>query len=231
MSAPQDPSLPVGARQNGASVAPAEPYPVLCYTCNHWFDAFQAAWCSCVVSRRSLVCPSCSKCFCAAPQSYKQQFWEKAPQRLWDLAAAEHATHATLPSNPEVAPGDHPLVLIVDDDKTILQIAAAAVTSLGYTPIVANNGEEGIAAAIRYKPRLILSDAFMPGLDGREMCRRIKADARTSAVKVVIMTSVYTASRYKYEAYKDFQADDYLSKPLELETLRGLLQKHLGSAT
>jgi CheY-like chemotaxis protein len=60
------------------------------------------------------------------------------------------------------------------------------------------------------------------------MCRRLKANPETASMKIVIATSVYTASRYKYEAYKEFQADDYLSKPLELASLAGLLRKYLG---
>jgi CheY-like chemotaxis protein len=109
----------------------------------------------------------------------------------------------------------------------IRRIAFAAITRLGYCAIVAGNGEEGIALAVKYKPDLILTDALMPKLDGREMCRRIKMDPRTSATKVVVMTSLYTASRQKHEAYKEFQADDFLPKPLEFRSLEELLRKHL----
>jgi CheY-like chemotaxis protein len=206
-----------------------ETYPVVCHACNQTFDGFQAAWCGCLVSRRSLVCPSCLHCFCKAPQPYKQQFWENAPDHFRSLAAAEHGNPEDLPANPDLSVIEHPLVLIVDDEKGILQIAFAAVVALGYHAIVASNGEEGLAAAARYSPELILTDAFMPRLDGREMCRRIKANPRTAAAKVVIMTSLYTASRYKYEAYKEFGADDYMAKPLEFPVLRELLVKHLGA--
>ena len=133
-----------------------------------------------------------------------------------------------LPENPDAELVEHPLVLIVDDEKDIRRIAFAAVASLGYHAAVACDGEEGIELAARYKPELILSDAFMPKLDGREMCRRLKANRETASTKIVIATSVYTASRYKYEAYKEFLADDYLSKPLELASLADLLRKYLG---
>ena len=134
-----------------------------------------------------------------------------------------------VPENPDPELVEHPLVLIVDDEKDIRRVAFAVVTGLGYHAVVASDGEEGIELAARYKPDLILTDAFMPKLDGREMCRRIKTNPETAAAKVVVITSVYTASRYKYEAYKEFQADDYLSKPLDLSSLRDLLRKHLGS--
>ena len=201
---------------------------VACYTCKAFFDAVSATWCQCLVTRRSFVCPSCLKCFCPAPQSYKQGFWQRAPQLLWDRAGAEHRPVEDLPENPDPELVEHPLVLIVDDEKDIRRIAYAAITGLGYHAVVASDGEEGIELAARYRPELILTDAFMPKLDGREMCRRIKANPQTAAAKVVIITSVYTASRYKYEAYKEFQADDYLSKPVELASLSDLLRKYLG---
>jgi CheY-like chemotaxis protein len=121
-----------------------------------------------------------------------------------------------------------PLVLIVDDEIDIRKVAFAAISELGYQAIVAASGEEGIEVARTYKPDLILTDAFMPKMDGREMCRRIKANPDTARARVVVMTSLYTASRYKYEAFKEFQADDYLPKPLEFQALRELLEKHLG---
>ena len=201
---------------------------VACFHCKALFDAFTVGWCNCLVSRRSLVCPGCRLCFCKAPQSYKQGFWEKAPEALWDRAAEEHRENGGLPANP--GPGDirRPLVLIVDDEKDIRRVAFAAISELGYQAIVAGGGEEGLEAVRSYRPDLVLTDAFIPKLDGREMCRRIKADPETASLKVVVMTSLYTASRYKYEAYKEFQADDYLPKPLGFQALQELLRKHLG---
>lgn len=68
----------------------------------------------------------------------------------------------------------------------------------------------------------------MPRLDGREMCRRLKDDAATASVKVVVMTALFTSVKYRTEAFKNFKVDDYLAKPLDVNTLRTLLQKHLG---
>jgi CheY-like chemotaxis protein len=69
----------------------------------------------------------------------------------------------------------------------------------------------------------------MPRLDGREMCLRLKNNPFTSKLKVVIMTAVYTAARYRSEAFREFHADDYLSKPLDFRELRGVLARHLGA--
>ena len=166
------------ARDGGA---PTPTHVVACYTCKAPFDAVSAGWCQCLARRCSLVCPVCRRCFCQAPQSYKQGFWEGAPQELWDRAEAEHRPVGDLPENPDPELVEHPLVLIVDDEKDIRRVAFAVVTGLGYHAVVASDGEEGIELATRYRPELILTDAFMPKLDGREMCRRIKTDPQTAA--------------------------------------------------
>jgi CheY-like chemotaxis protein len=204
-----------------------EPYTVSCAFCQEPFDALQASWCDCIVTRRSLVCPGCGLCFCKSPQAYKQKFWQAAPKALWDRAAAAHKP-PELPKNPEPQEAKRPLVLVVDDEPDIQRMAGVAVEMLGYGVVFARNGEEGLELAKSHRPDLVLTDAFMPKMDGREMCRRIKSDGDTAAAKVVIMTSLYTASRYKYEGYKEFLADDYLTKPLELDALQEILRKHLG---
>lgn len=204
-------------------------YGISCYNCKAPFDALDAAWCSCVVHRRSFTCPSCLKCFCKAPQAFKQGFWERAPQQLWDRVLAEQARVVEQLPNPEdAASATRPLVLIVEDERDVRSLTQSAVRDLGYGVAVACDGEEGLRLARSLKPDLVLADAMMPKLDGREMCRTIKNDPSLSAARVVIMTSIYTASRYKYEAYREFHADGYLTKPLEFADLQETLRKYLG---
>jgi putative two-component system response regulator len=116
----------------------------------------------------------------------------------------------------------------VDDDKDIQKIAMRVVAGLGYCVILGRNGAEGLELARRYKPELVLTDALMPKLDGREMCKQLKADPETAGIKVVVMTSLYTNSRYQTEGYRVFKVDSYVSKPLDLTALTAILQKHLG---
>lgn len=71
----------------------------------------------------------------------------------------------------------------------------------------------------------------MPKLDGREMGRRIKENPETAHVKVVLMTALYTTVKYEHEAYKAFKVDDYVTRPLDVERLRTVLQKPLGAAS
>ena len=204
-----------------------ETYTVNCFNCQSPFEPAESAWCNCLVSKRSFVCPSCLNCFCKAPPAYKQKFWESAPKALWDRSEAEHSGKFDPPPNPEPDEVARPLVLIVDDEPDIQRMAMRAVAGLGYGVVLARNGQEGLELAEKYRPDVVLSDAFMPKMDGREMCRQIKENPTTSKAKVVVMTSLYTAARYKAEAYREFKADEYVSKPFEIRLLQSVLQKLL----
>jgi two-component system, OmpR family, alkaline phosphatase synthesis response regulator PhoP len=203
-------------------------YEVACHRCQGAFDALQAAWCSCLVTERSLVCPKCRACFCQAPAPYKNGFWSRAPRSLWDRKFAEHRSDFVPQPNPEPADVVRPLVLVVDDEKDILRVATLTIEALGYGVVHAGNGEEGLALVRKYRPDLVLADALMPRLDGRDMCRLIRDDPDVFATPVVVMTSLYTAVKYQTEGYTQFRVTDYLAKPLDTDRLRALLQKHLG---
>jgi Response regulator containing a CheY-like receiver domain and a GGDEF domain len=206
---------------------PDETYVISCYNCQASFDALASSWCSCLVTKRTVVCSSCLTCFCKAPIAYRQKFWELAPQSMWNRMIAEGATAFELPPNPPPDELPRPLVLVVDDEKDIQRVAVRTIESLGYGVIVAINGMEGLEIARKYHPDLILTDAFMPELDGREMCLRLKTDPETSETKIVIMTGIYTAARYRSEAFREFLADAYLTKPLQFRELQDVLRKHL----
>ena len=206
-----------------------EPYNVTCQACRKQFDAGQAEWCSCLHKERTFSCPHCGLCFCDAPAGYKKRFWEEAPQSMWDRKMKERKSDNSF-LNPSPSDVRRPLVLLVDDEPEIRAVAIRVIESLGYGLIVAKDGQEGLSLAAQYEPQLVLTDAMMPKLDGREMGRLIKANPRLTATKVVVMTSLYTDARYKYEALKDFRADEYLTKPLAVEKLEAVLQRHLGRA-
>lgn len=196
-----------------------------CHACKFEFDAAQANWCCCIVSERSLVCPKCLQCFCAAPPSYQNAFWTNAPKELLDLRQQQE--DFTPWHNPDVQAVRRPLVLLVDDDSDILIAASRAIENLGYGVIRAMDGLDGLELARKYKPQVVLADALMPKLDGREMCRRIKEDVQMSSMKVIIMTSLYKQSRYRTEAYHQFHVDGYLTKPVDFELLRQTLEKYV----
>ncbi len=203
-------------------------YVVPCFTCQAPFDALASPWCGCLATRRSLVCPACRSCFCKATAAYKQSFWEKAPQTMWDRAMADRRAVFEPPANPPPASAERPLVLVVDDEPDIRRVAHLALSALGYGVVLGRDAAEGLDLASRYQPDLVLTDALMPKVDGREMCRLLKSNPATSGSKIVIMTAIFTAARYRSEAFRDFHADDYLSKPLEFRELRAVLARHLG---
>ena len=109
---------------------------------------------------------------------------------------------STPPPNPDPGAAPRPLCLVVDDEKDIQRVASRVIESLGYGLVLARDGEEGLALARLYRPQLVLTDALMPRLDGREMGRRIKADPECGTPKVVVMTALYTNMKYKTEGYR-----------------------------
>lgn len=206
----------------------SETYIVACGNCQASFDALKAAWCTCLASERSLTCPACGICSCKGPAAHRQKFWREAPKAMWDRKFEEHAARPGSIVNPPVDQVKRPLVLLLDDEPSIQRVASIAIVGLGYGLVVGQNGEEGLDLARRYKPDLVLTDALMPKMDGREMCRRIKEDPETASANVVVMTSLFTNLKYHHEGHKVYKVDDYLNKPLDFEQLKALLQKYLG---
>lgn len=208
-----------------------EEYEVQCYTCRVGFNAVESDWCSCLAKERTLVCTNCLTCFCKAPPAYKEKFWVEAPPRLFERKTAEARRSGGLAAN--AGPGDvtRPLVLTVEDDEEIQAIVQRVCANLGYGFIYATNGQDGLDLAHEYRPNLILSDAFMPRLDGREMCRMLKDEPEFADTRMVVMTGLYTDTKYRSEALKRFHVDDYIAKPVAITDLINLLQRHLEGVT
>ena len=206
-------------------VSPPSPYYVDCATCGTSFNALSVPWCSCLATERTLVCSGCGKCFCQAPRAYRQKFWSEAPPALWAAKLEEHHRAAEPGANPPPESVRRPLLLVVDDEPGIRRMAAKAAQRLGFGVIEAPDGVEGKALARRYRPDVILTDALMPRLEGREMCRRLKSDPETRDIKIIVMTSLYKGQRYRGEAMSNYGADGYLSKPLDPELLGKTLRE------
>ncbi len=184
------------------------------------FDALEAAWCGCVTKQRSLICPHCRNCFCSAPHPFVRSFWAEAPQELWSRWESERMTVLSRRESPEL----RPLVLVVDDDPDVRAIATGTVSALGYGVVAADCAETALELTQIHRPDLVLSDALMPRVDGRELCQRIKKDPELSSTRVVIMTAIYKSGRYQAEARKTFGADAMIAKPLLVNQLRQVLQ-------
>lgn len=198
-------------------------YTVTCFHCKRPFDAVTASECDCLQRPRSLTCPHCQKCFCSAPQRYKTDFWANAPRELWSRRKA--TPEPLLPAAAELA---RPLVLFADDDSIGRAIAQRVVAAMGLGVVVAANGDEALSLAREHKPDLLITDAFMPKLDGREVARLVKEELPQT--KVVVISGLYKDPRYKHEALKHFKVDDYLTKPVDPTRLRSVIEKTLGLA-
>jgi CheY-like chemotaxis protein len=198
-------------------------HPVTCPGCGARYDSLAAAWCNCISKEPSLVCEKCGSCFCATPPTFKAAFWERAPRELWSRRQAKRGemTWTSLASEEAM----RPLILIVDDDPMLRRILVAHVRSLGFGAVTAADGLEGLRAAQLYRPELVITDALMPQLDGREMARRIRRTA--PATRIVVLTSVYTNALHKHEALHHFGADEYLTKPVEAKVLTEVVQRLL----
>src|SRR5437762_3234478 len=83
-----------------------------------------------------------------------------------------------------------PLVLIVDDTRLYRKIAGDQLADGGFQVAEADSGEEGLAAAARRPPDLILLDITMPGIDGIETCRRLKAAPATADVPIIFFSAL-----------------------------------------
>ena len=109
------------------------------------------------------------------------------------------------------------VVLIVDDDPHNIEVLHSSLSGEPIEITVANDGEGALEAATREPPDLILLDVLMQGVDGFEICRRLKADRLTRDIPVVFMTSL-TEVRARVQAFQ-LGCVDYICKPFEPEEL------------
>jgi CheY-like chemotaxis protein len=196
------------------------PYVIRCHSCARGYDALRAQLCKCVVKRPTTACPSCGACLCNASETATNGFWRDAPPEMLERVRRDRRA---LPSVIPAASGEAPAVMVVDDDEEIRLVAAHVITSFGYRVIAASGAEQALQLLETERPSIVLTDAFMPKVDGRQLCKMIKL--RSPRVKVVIMTSLYRAPRYKTEAFRTFHADGYLTKPINFSELEEVLRR------
>ncbi|MCU0888829.1 MAG: PleD family two-component system response regulator [Rubritepida sp.] len=108
-------------------------------------------------------------------------------------------------------------ILAVDDIATNLRLLEAKLQAEYYEVLLASSGPEALQVAFTQLPDVILLDVMMPGMDGYEVCRALKADARTQHIPVVMVTALTDSS----ERVRGIEAgaDDFLSKPVDNATL------------
>jgi len=119
----------------------------------------------------------------------------------------------------------HERILIVDDQPQNLKLARVVLEQAGYLVATAEDAEQAMRQLQASKPRLILMDLQLPGLDGLALTRRLKADPAYRDVVIVALT----AYAMKGDDTKAFAAgcDGYLTKPVDIDNLVAVVARHL----
>jgi len=106
-------------------------------------------------------------------------------------------------------------VLVVDDELEIRDLLGRFLTEQGYEATLASNGEEAVELAEKENPKAILLDIKMPGIDGIETCKRLKAKEKTRFIPVIMATALWDTYLDAIEA----GAEDFVTKPFNLTEL------------
>ena len=117
-------------------------------------------------------------------------------------------------------------ILVVDDDARNLRLARTALEQAGHEVLSAVGGAEAVDAALAHAPDLVLMDVQMPGMVGVSALRRLRAEPRTAAIKVVALTALAMkgdAERLLAEGF-----DGYLEKPIRYKKFLGEVERLLG---
>lgn len=109
-------------------------------------------------------------------------------------------------------------ILVVDDEAVNRELLLTILTQAGYEVEEAEGGAAALARAGEAPPDLILLDLMMPGMNGLEVCQRLKQDPRTAHVSVIVVTALGEVSAK--EAAVSSGADDFVTKPVRAEDLR-----------
>lgn len=117
-------------------------------------------------------------------------------------------------------------ILIVDDNATNLKLVAYLMRSQGYDVGTAGDAAAALAEIQAHPPRLVLMDLQLPGVDGLELTRRLKADPATRDIKIIAVTAY--AMKGDQERALAAGCDDYVTKPIDTRTLPATVARHLG---
>jgi len=121
-----------------------------------------------------------------------------------------------------------PPILVVDDNLDNAEIIRSYLEIRGYPITVATNGEEALVLFETVRPALVLLDVMMPGRDGWEVCRIMKAHPELGKTVRIIMVTALNELEDKREALQT-GADDYVAKPFDLATLAVTVQRNLAA--
>jgi two-component system cell cycle response regulator DivK len=116
-------------------------------------------------------------------------------------------------------------ILVVDDNAANLKLAQVLLASEGYAVRTATDAEDALRQLASFTPRAILMDIQLPGMDGLELTRRLKADPATRDVVILALTAY--AMKGDEEKARAAGCDGYITKPIDIESLPQVLAQHL----
>ena len=126
-------------------------------------------------------------------------------------------------SNPGTA---RETVLVADDSTTVLAMVSARLERAGYDVVTATRGDEALRLAKELHPRLVVLDVEMPGLDGVEVARQLRADESLAGLLIILLTAHTEAEDVATGLAAG--ADDYLTKPFSPQELQARIEQLLG---
>lgn len=103
------------------------------------------------------------------------------------------------------------VILVVDDEEDIRELVRYNLTKAGYDVVAAASGEEGLTLAQQVRPALVVLDIMLPGIDGLEVCRKLRADPNLSKTPIVMISAL--GEEKDIVSGLELGADDYVSKP------------------
>ncbi|MDR2926091.1 MAG: Hpt domain-containing protein [Azoarcus sp.] len=137
------------------------------------------------------------------------------------IGKASSGTATPIEATPEPEAAHEPMVMVVDDSLTVRKITSRMLEREGYRVITAKDGVDAIECLIDNVPDVILSDIEMPRMDGFDLVRNIRADARLGNVPIIMITSRLADKHREYA--REVGANHYLGKPYQEEELLGLI--------
>ncbi len=111
------------------------------------------------------------------------------------------------------------MILVIDDEGDLLKLTRTRLEASGYKVLTLDSGDHAVEFAKCEKPDLILLDIMMPGKNGCDVCRELKADKATGSIPVVLFTAQYPEEEYVKTNSAEIGADDYVLKPFDAPTL------------
>ena len=108
-------------------------------------------------------------------------------------------------------------ILVVDDERHILELVKYNLTAAGFHAVTAETGEEALKLVAASLPDLILLDVMLPGIDGLEVCRRLRANPTTAGIPVIMLTALGDESDKVVGL--ELGADDYITKPFSVREM------------